>query len=314
MLHGLKRGWLHMDDINLKKIRRVLWIILFANFFVAAVKLVAGTLIKSASLTADGFHSLTDGSSNIVGLIGVRLAARPVDEDHPYGHRKYETFAGLFIGVMLTIIGGRILYSAVLGFRKPQAPEVTPECLISLAITLVINILVALIEYKQGKKLKSQVLVSDSLHTRSDVFVSLGVITTLVCIKFGMPAIIDSIASLVVGGFIFAAAWEIFKSCSAVLLDKAIIEDERIVSVVSEFTEVKGIHKIRSRGTGKDIYVDMHILTEPEMSVEKSHKLIHSIEKQLQEEIDSSIQVSVHIEPYYQKHGEIRSEELTIKN
>lgn len=291
-----------MKDDNLKKIRKVLWIILFANFFVAAVKLVVGTLIKSTSLIADGFHSLTDGSSNIVGLIGVRLAAKPVDEDHPYGHRKYETFAGLFIGVMLTFIGSRILYSAAAGFRSPKAPSVSPECLVALIITLIINILVAAIEYKQGKKLKSQVLVSDSLHTRSDIFVSLGVIATLVCIKLGLPAIIDSVASLVVGGFIFFAAWEIFKSCSDVLLDKAIIDDEKIVSVISEFSEVKGVHKIRSRGTGKDIYVDMHILTEPDMSVENSHKLIHSIEKEMQTEIDSSIQVIVHIEPYYENH------------
>jgi cation diffusion facilitator family transporter len=291
-----------MKDDNLKKIRTVLWVILFANFFVAAVKLIVGTLIKSASLTADGFHSLTDGSSNIVGLVGVRLAAKPVDEDHPYGHRKYETFAGLFIGVMLTIIGSRIVYSAVMGFRNPKTPSVSLESLIALIITLVINIFVAAIEYKQGKKLKSQVLVSDSLHTKSDIFVSLGVIVTLVGIKLGLPAIIDPIASLVVGGFIFAAAWEIFKSCSEVLLDKAIIEDEKIVSVISEFSEVKGVHKIRSRGTGKDIYVDMHILTEPDMSVENSHKLIHSIEKEMQTEIDSSIQVIVHIEPYYENH------------
>jgi cation diffusion facilitator family transporter len=291
-----------MKDDNLKKIRTVLWVILFANFFVAAVKLIVGTLIKSASLTADGFHSLTDGSSNIVGLVGVRLAAKPVDEDHPYGHRKYETFAGLFIGVMLTIIGSRIVYSAVMGLRNPKTPSVSPESLIALIITLVINIFVAAIEYKQGKKLKSQVLVSDSLHTKSDIFVSLGVIVTLVGIKLGLPAIIDPIASLVVGGFIFAAAWEIFKSCSEVLLDKAIIEDEKIVSVISEFSEVKGVHKIRSRGTGKDIYVDMHILTEPDMSVENSHKLIHSIEKEMQTEIDSSIQVIVHIEPYYENH------------
>jgi len=291
-----------VKDDKSNKIRKVLWIILCANFFVAAVKLMVGALIKSTSLTADGFHSLTDGSSNIVGLIGVRLAAKPVDKDHPYGHRKYETFAGLFIGVMLTIIGGRILYSAMVGFKNPKAPIVSPECLIALVITLIINILVAVIEYKQGRKLKSQVLVSDSLHTRSDIFISLGVIVTLVCIKLGLPAVIDPVASVIVVCFIFAAAWEIFKSCSDVLLDKAIIDDEKVLSVLSEFPEVKGVHKIRSRGTGKDIYVDMHILIEPDMSVENSHELIHKIEKKMQTEIDSNIQVITHIEPYYENH------------
>lgn len=287
------------DDLN--KTSKVLWVILLANFSVAAVKLAAGALIKSASLTADGFHSLTDGTSNIIGLIGIRLASKPVDADHPYGHRKYETFAGLFIGVILTIIGGRILYSAAVGFKSPKTPVLSPECLIALIVTLAINILVAFVEYKQGKKLKSQVLVSDALHTRSDVFVSLGVIVTLVCIKLGLPAIIDSIASMVVGCIIFAAAWEIFKSCSDVLLDKAVIDDEKVVSIVSGFPEVKGVHKIRSRSTGKDIYVDMHILTEPDMSVENSHNLIHSIEKEMQKEIDNNIQINAHIEPFHGK-------------
>lgn len=291
-----------MKDDNSNKIRKVLWIILAANFLVAAVKLVVGEFIKSASLTADGFHSLTDGSSNIVGLIGIRLAAKPVDKDHPYGHRKYETFAGLFIGIMLTIIGGRTLYSAAVGLRNPNNPAVSSECLIALIITLIINILVAVIEYRQGRKLKSQVLVSDSMHTRSDIFISVGVIVTLICIKLGLPAIVDPIASLVVVCFIFASAWEIFKSCSDVLLDKAIIDDEKILSVISEFSEVRGVHKIRSRGTGKDIYVDMHILTEPDMSVEDSHKLIHSIEKEMQKEIDGDIQAIIHIEPYYENH------------
>jgi cation diffusion facilitator family transporter len=86
---------------NFKRVQKVLFIILLANIFIAVLKIITGSIIKSASLTADGFHSLSDASSNIVGLIGIHFASKPKDEDHPYGHNKFETLAGLFISVML---------------------------------------------------------------------------------------------------------------------------------------------------------------------------------------------------------------------
>ncbi|MGL5715515.1 MAG: cation diffusion facilitator family transporter, partial [Paraclostridium sp.] len=94
---------------NYKKVKQVLWIILFANLGVALLKIVVGSIINSASMTADGFHSLSDGSSNIVGLIGITLASKPIDKEHPYGHKKFEVIAGLFIGGMLLFLGGKII-------------------------------------------------------------------------------------------------------------------------------------------------------------------------------------------------------------
>src|SRR5690554_224773 len=100
-----------------------------------------GTIIGSSSTTADGFHSLIDGSSNIVGLIGIRLASRPVDDDHPYGHTKFETLAGLLISSILFVLSGRIIVDAVQGFSNPVTPNITLESLILLLTTLVVNIL-----------------------------------------------------------------------------------------------------------------------------------------------------------------------------
>lgn len=290
-----------MEGYNFRKIKQVLWIILFANFLVAVLKIVIGSIIKSASMTADGFHSLTDGTSNIIGLIGIDLASKPEDEEHPYGHKKFENLASLFIAGMLLFIGGRIIYSAVTRFINPVVPNITLESLITLLATLGINIFVSTYEYNQGKKLKSSILMSDSLHTRSDIFVSIGVIITLVCIKLGLPPVIDPIASLIVSGFILHAAYEIFKSTSDVLVDSAVIDTNRIREISMEFNQVKGVHKIRSRGCENDIYIDMHLLTVPEMSVEQSHELIHDIEKRIQSEIDENIQIIAHVEPFYDK-------------
>lgn len=288
---------------NFDKVKKVLWIILFANLAVAILKIVVGNIIKSSSMTADGFHSLTDGSSNIVGLIGIRLASKPVDKEHPYGHKKFETLSGLFIGGMLFFIGGKIIISALSRLINPVSLEVTLESLVSLIVTLGINIFVSIYEYKQGRVLKSYILISDSLHTRSDIFVSIGVLFTLACVRLGVSSIIDPIASLVVSFFVLHAAYEIFKDAGGILVDRAIIDTEKIKEITLEFEDVKGVHNIRSRGSENDIYIDMHILTEPTMSVEESHFLTHSIERKLQKEISTNLQVAVHLEPFYKRQA-----------
>ncbi len=286
-----------MQD-SFKKVKQILWIILFANFAVAALKIIIGTISNSTSMTADGFHSLADGSSNIIGLIGIHLASKPIDDDHPYGHKKYETLTGLFISGMLFLIGGKIIYTAIERFINPVVPNIGIDCLIALMITLCINIFVCTCEYKQGKKLGSQILISDSMHTRSDIYVSIGVLITLIGIKLGLPPIIDPITSLIVSGFIIHAAYIIFKENSSVLLDAAAVDIQKIEQIVLSYGQIKDVHNIRSRGSKNDLHVDMHILIEPHMSVEESHKLIHEIEEQIKKEINASIQLIAHLEPY----------------
>jgi cation diffusion facilitator family transporter len=291
-----------MNIGNFKKIKQVLWIIMFANLAVALLKIIIGSALKSASMTADGFHSLTDGSSNIIGLIGISLAIKPMDKDHPYGHKKFETLAGLFIAGMLLVIGGKIIIDAISRFLNPVSLHITVDSLMTLLITLGINIFVCTYEYNKGKKLNSYILLSDSLHTRSDIYVSIGVLFTLICVKLGLPPIIDPIASLIVSIFILHASYEIFKSAGSILVDKAVIDTEKVKNLTLEFEQVKGVHNIRSRGSEDDVYIDMHILTEPNMSVEKSHELIHDIETKMRNELNDNLQVFVHLEPFYKKN------------
>jgi cation diffusion facilitator family transporter len=252
-------------------------------------------------MTADGFHSLSDGSSNVVGLIGIWLAAKPMDKEHPYGHKKFEVLAGLFIGIMLAYVGIRVLLDTLIKFIHPVIPEISLQSIITLLITLVINIFVSRYEYNRGKMYNSKILISDSLHTKSDIYVSLGVLITLICINLGLPSIIDTIVSVVIALFIFHAAYEILRDNSGVLLDKVVVDSEIIKNVVLEFSEVKDIHKIRSRGMFNELYIDLHIMTNPEMSVEDSHNLIHNIENKIREKICENTQVAIHLEPYYPK-------------
>jgi cation diffusion facilitator family transporter len=280
----------------------MLWIILLANLFVAALKITIGYIIKSTSLTADGFHSLTDGSSNIVGLVGIQFASKPVDAEHPYGHSKFETLAGLFIAVMLFVLGLKIISSSIVNLLHPVAPTVSATSIAALLITLAINIFVSKYEYQQGRKLNSVLLISDSLHTKSDVFISIGVLITLICIKLGVPSIIDPIASLVVSMFVMHGAYEIFTETSGVLVDQAVVSSEEIESIIMSFPQVKNVHKIRSRGCNHSIYIDLHLLVEPLMSIESSHILMHDIEEKLCVALQKSVQAYIHLEPFYEKN------------
>ena len=202
---------------------------------------------------------------------------------------------------MLLFIGGKIIFEGILKFQNPVEPTITIGSLLVLILTLIINVFVCTYEYRIGKKLNSYILISDSLHTKSDIFVSIGVLLTLVGVRLGLPAIIDPIASLVVAGFILHASYEIFKSTIDVLVDKAIVDEEAIKDILKSFNEIKDVHNIRSRGSESDVHIDMHIMVEPNITVEKSHKLNHDIEASIRKDINKSAQVIIHIEPFYNK-------------
>jgi cation diffusion facilitator family transporter len=290
-------GGISVGKVNYRKVQQVLLVILLANLLIAGTKIIAGSVIQSASMTADGFHSLSDGFSNIVGLIGAHFASQPEDDEHPYGHNKFETLAGLFISIMLLFAGGKVVLGAIERFKEPIVPEISTESLILLVATLVINIVVCVVEYRKGKELDSPILISDSMHTRSDIYVSSGVLATLTGIRLGLPPIIDPIVSLVVAGFILHAGYEIFKETSDVLVDGVAVDSEEIREVVMGFEDVKNVHNIRSRGSRNNLNIDLHITVNPRLDVESAHRLVHDIEDAIRARFCANSQVIAHVEP-----------------
>lgn len=287
-----------MSDNKFREIKKVLWVILFANLFVAILKILIGSKIQSSSMTADGFHSLTDGTSNVIGIIGIGFALKPKDEDHPYGHKKFETLAGLGIAMMLFFVSINIIKEAFSKFLHPNVPNVTVESIIALVITLIINIFVSTYENRKGKALNSDILIADSMHTRSDIFVSIGVLATLIGLKVGLPAILDPIVSLVVALLIIKAGYEIFKDTSSILVDKYVIDNDAIQKIITSFSEVKNIHRIRSRGREDDMFLDLHVMVDESTTVKDAHELVHKIEEKIKKEISENAEVIIHIEPY----------------
>lgn len=281
-----------------KKITKVLLWIFVANIVVAAVKLGFGFLLNINSLTADGFHALTDTLSNVIGIIGIKYASKPADKDHPYGYQKFETLAGLAIGFLLLGIIIKIVSNAINWFINPVDLEVSLITIIALGVTILINIFVATYEYRAGKKLKSDVLISDSIHTKSDIFISSGVLVTLILIKLGLPSIIDPILSLIIAVFILKSCYEIFMMTIEVLVDKMVVDPEEVSRILEEASDlILDIHKIRSRGKMDHIFIDLHIITRPDLTVREAHSLSHTLEERLEEVLGKKVDLVCHIEP-----------------
>ena len=276
--------------------------VLFLNWGVAAAKLLYGWITRSASMTADGFHSFSDGSSNIIGLIGIWIASRPIDKTHPYGHKKFETLTSIGISIFLFIVCINVVREGILRFLHPVIPQVNVISFLVMGITLAINIAVMIYEKRMGVVLKSDILISDALHTRADILTSFSVIITLIGIKFGFP-ILDAIATLVISGFIAHAAVDILKESSRVLSDGVAIPIEEIKRIVLSIRGVEECHQIRSRGRGDDIHIDLHVLVDPEMHMHRAHHLSYAIENKIKRDFHGVTDVVVHMEPF-EKKGE----------
>jgi len=282
-----------------KKIQFILFITFVANMLVAIFKIIIGIATKSTSITADAFTSVADGLSNVIAVLGIYFASKPEDENHPYGHAKIETVASLLIGLFLAYTGIKVMMEAIDKIKNPVHPDITAVSIVVMIFTLIVNGFVSYYEQKKGEELGSSILVSDALHTRSDIYVTIGVLITLFLIKTGAPVILDSIASIIISLLIFKTAYDVFVENTNVLIDARVVDNELIKETVfKNYESVKEIHKIRSRGTQNNIFIDMHVQVDPDMNVRQSHTLMHDIEKTIQKDINSNAHVIIHIEPY----------------
>lgn len=279
-----------------RAVSAVLVRVLFLNLAVAVAKLVLGYLTGAVSIVSDGFHSLTDCFSNIGALVGVRVARRPPDDDHPYGHRKYETISAAAIAGFLMVVIIEIVEAAWSRFSDGRTLHVTPMAFAVMASTILVNLLVTWYERRAGERLSSEVLLADAMHTRSDVWTSLAVIAALAGAALGYP-MLDPIAALVVVVFIGRAAWEIFKSTSEVLSDHIVIHEDEVRRVVMSVPHVLGCHAIRTRGSRDYVFLDLHIWMGPETRLDEAHEISHVVKDRLMAQFPEIGDAIIHLEP-----------------
>ncbi len=279
-----------------KKIKKVLLITLCLNLLVSLAKIIYGLKVNSLAIYSDGFHSLFDGVSNIGGLIGIYLASRPPDKEHPYGHRKYETVFAVFIGILMGFTSLEIIKGAYESLFNTKKPEIDEKTFIILVFTISVNIFVFLYERKKGMELKSEFLIADSSHTKTDIFITCGIILTIFFIKSGFY-ILDSIAGLIIGVLVAREAVKILKESTDLLIDRALIDGSQIKKIISSCSDVQACENIRTRGTAGQIFVDLKIFVKSSITVKEGHDIAEKVERLIKDEFPDVVDVIVHVEP-----------------
>lgn len=281
-----------------RSVERVLWIVFVLNLAVAAAKFFYGLASGSASMQADGIHSVFDSFGNIIGLVGIAMAGRPADAGHPYGHGKFETYGSMAIGVLLVLAAVEVGSNAI-GKLASQVytADVTPVSFAVMVATLVVNLGVTVYERRQGKCLKSEILAADAAHTFSDAFVSIGVIIGLAFVAAGFP-VADPIMALLVTVFILLSAIGVFRTALRTLSDHACIPPEDIARIAEGMPGIVEVHCIRTRGSESEVYCDLHLLVDPNMTVRDAHSVGDRFEDEVKKRYPSVKEVLVHIEPH----------------
>lgn len=278
------------------EVTRVLNRVLLLNLLVAFSKIALGYYTGAVSILSDGFHSLTDSASNVVALVGVSIARRPPDANHPYGHRKYETIASLGILVFLVVVLVEVLTAAADRLVDGGTPRVFPEGIGLMAVTLIINLFVVSYELREGRRLNSEVLRADAKHTRSDVLTTGAVLGALLGVWWGYP-MLDPMAALLVAGFIGHACWSIAQEASRILGDEIVIAETEVREVVQSVDGVIGCEKIRTRGSADYAFLDLHLWLDGEMPLRTAHAASHVVKDRLMARFPQLVDVVIHIEP-----------------
>ena len=277
-------------------VNRVLVNVLVLNIVVAVAKIAYGAWSGAVSILSDGFHSLTDSASNVVAMIGVRAARQPADEAHPYGHRKFETLAAAAIFVFLLIVLVEVVRMAVQHLRTGSTPRVDGRTFAVMIATIGLNLLVVWYESRSARRLNSELLLADSMHTRSDVYTSVAVIAALIGVRLGYP-LLDAAGGLVVAVFIGRAGFSIARDTSNILTDRVVMDEGDVRRVVMGVPDVLGCHHIRTRGSADHIFMDLHVWFRGDMPLDEAHGKSHVVKDRLMAHYPAIADVIIHIEP-----------------
>lgn len=294
-----------MTEPRFRKVLRVFWLTLWLNLLVAGGKLFIGYTTGTLSLIADGFHSVLDASANVAGIVSIKFAMQPPDRDHPYGHRKFEAFGSMIISFFLFFASFNVLQSAIVRLLDPAAhtPSVSWISYAVIVASLVISLFVSRYEERKGRELDNDLLIADSKHTLSDVYNSISVLVALVAIQLNFPWV-DMAVALVIVALIFKAGFGIIMTHLGALMDEVVLDPRDVEQLVLEVPGVVSCHKIRSRGMKNNVFIDLHIQVDPDITVREGHQIAYAVEDKLR--AISTVHVAdvlVHIEDARRRSG-----------
>ena len=275
------------------------------NLVLLSLKFVAGVLGRSSAMIADAVHSLSDFFTDIIVLLFVKVSAKPQDASHDYGHGKFETIATLFIGLALVaaaigiIVSGAVKFAHWLGGETLGVPG--KLALWAALISIVLKELLYRYTVAAGKKFDSQALVANAWHHRSDAMSSIGAAIGIGgAILLGERwAVLDPLASIVVGAMLLKVAWELLKGSTGELTDGSLPEEteREIEDIIRSFPEISEPHNLRTRRIGNRIAIEAHVRLDGKMSLDAAHDIVTAIEHRIKDRFGKSTLVTIHMEP-----------------
>lgn len=292
-------------EIRKKKIYRVTFVGLAVNLALSGLKLAAGILGRSGAMVADAVHSLSDTATDVVVIAFAKISAKPRDDDHDYGHGKYETLATIFISLALVAVGAGILVNGIGAIRVVIDGGLLPRpgvvALVAAVVSLVVKEMLYRYTIREGRKVSSPSMIANAWHHRSDALSSLGVLAGIGCAYFlgEKWRIADPIAALVVAVFIFKIAFDLIRTGLGELLERSLPEDveHEILQIVTANPAVREPHNLRTRRIGATIAVEVHVRVDGAMSVSRSHELTVEIERRLRARFGQETMIAIHVEP-----------------
>ena len=286
-------------------IYKATWIGFFVNMLLSVGKLIAGFVGRSGAMIADGVHSVSDFATDIVVLLFVRISAKPKDEDHDYGHGKYETLATVIIGVALAAVAIGILVDSaeriaqVLRGESIARPGIV--ALVAAAVSIVVKEALYWYTMLTAKRVDSPALKANAWHHRSDAFSSIGTLIGIGGAYFLSEQwrVLDPIAAIVVGALIIKVAYDLVMPGLNELLERSLPkeQEDEIVALVLTDKRLSDVHNLKTRRIGAGIAVELHVRVQGNMTVNESHAITRNIEQLLRQQYGDRTQVIIHIEP-----------------
>jgi cation diffusion facilitator family transporter len=280
-------------DASRQQVNRVLWITLILNLVVAVGKISLGVVTGVLAIAADGFHSLADSAGNIAGLIAIYYAGQPPDDEHPYGHRRFETLAALLIGGLLLLTAWEVGRGALERLQTQARPDVSPLGIGILVATLGINIMVSRYQKAAGHRLRSEILLADAQNTGADVWVTLSVLTSTILMQVTGWWWLDIVAALGVTVMIGYAALGILRQTSRVLVDAAPYSPEEIKEALGYVEGVQSLGRARSRGTPDAAHIDLEIFISPQMNAAQIRVIIERVRQRLLDRLEGHLDIDI---------------------
>ena len=286
------------QKIARRQIRSVTYLAIATNIVLFVFKILVGFLAGSIALVADGIHSLSDMTTDLAVLFGLYLGSKEPDQSHPYGHGRAETFSAGFIALFLVFVGSAMIYYATIDISKGGVTDFHIVVIIVAAVSIIVKELLYKVTKRVAIKSHSPALYANAGHQRSDALSSVAVVIGFVSLKFGF-VYGDQIAATAVGLMIILFAIRRTGECLRELTEGAVDQGTiaRVKRIINANSSIRQWHKLRTRTVGREVFLDLHILVDPDLNIATAHKIAEGLESALHEQIARPVNITVHIEP-----------------